>query len=257
MITNNRINIPLSSDSLRIPETLRLEPQVLEGLQNGREMKMIATKSEIAKDIWLIQGYCNSTIIKQEEGLILIETPYSSKYSERVLDVAVELFPGSRLIKVITTSDAWLHCGGIRSAAAVAGIVALKSNKPIIEKLLSAPFRTNPDTWERLRIVSPKISYISARSHLGNGPNRIEIIPFMTEAGERMMTVYFPHHKLLYASDLFQPGNWQKHFTLEVIQAILREGLNVEYIYAMHSPPVKYSDVYNLVKEYLPAGSTR
>lgn len=67
-----------------------------------------------------------------------------------------------------------------------------------------------------------------------------------------MMMVYFPEHKLLYASDLLQPGNWQKHYTLEVIQAISREKLEVDMIYAMHMKPVKYQSILDSMRAYLP-----
>jgi hypothetical protein len=78
------------------------------------------------------------------------------------------------------------------------------------------------------------------------------LIPYRTEAGERMMMAYFPEHKLLYASDLLQPGNWEKHYTLEVIQAIEREKLDVKTIYAMHMQPVKYYNILGSMQMYLP-----
>jgi len=58
----------------------------------------------------------------------------------------------------------------------------------------------------------------------------MEIYPIRTETGERMVMVYFPQHRLLYASDLIQPsrsGRFRAQYAYEVAQAVKREGLAV------------------------------
>jgi hypothetical protein len=252
VITQIKSNQPLLADSLMIPADVKKAAPDYDRQITERIQKMIDAKKEIAKNIWLIPGFCNSTEIKQNNDLIIIESPNTSSNTNQLIEQARELFPNSIIKYIITTSDAWLHCGGVRSAALNANVIALKENKKIIEALLRANYKTHPDDWQKSKTKKSSIRYIDGRTVLGTGINRIELIPFHTEAGERMMMIYFPEHKLLYASDLLQPGNWEKHYTLEVIQAVEREKLAVETVYAMHMKPVKYKDILSSMQVYLP-----
>jgi hypothetical protein len=130
-------------------------------------------------------------------------------------------------------------------------LIALSENKDIVQALLMANYKTVPDAWQRRADKNPTVKYIDQRTIIGNGTNRMELIPYRTEAGERMMMVYFPEHKLLYASDLLQPDNWQKHYSLEVIEAIQRENLVVDTIYAMHMRPITYATLLKQMENYL------
>jgi len=252
IIAQAKINQPLSADSLRITSEAKKSALNFIMETEARILKMATTKKEIAKDVWLIPGLCNSTVIKQPDGLTIIESPNSSSNTDQILEQAQKLFPGLVLKHIITTSDAWLHCGGVRSAALAANVIALNENKKIIQALLKANYKTNPDGWQKNRNKKPSITYVKGRTMFGSGVNRVELIPYRTEAGERMMMAYFPEHKLLYASDLLQPGNWEKHYTIEVIQAVEREKLEVDMVYAMHMTPTKYQEIVNSMKAYLP-----
>lgn len=78
----------------------------------------------------------------------------------------------------------------------------------------------------------------------------MEIYPIRTESGERMIMVYFPQHRLLYASDLIQPsgsGLFRAQYAYEVVQAVKREGLVVERVFAMHSDVAPWRKVLETV----------
>lgn len=252
VITQIKINQPLLADSLRIPSAAKSAALDITKSTSVQLKKMMESKSEIAKDIWLIPGYCNSTVIRQSDGIVIVEAPNTSDNTDLIIEQVKSLFPTLPIKNIVTTSDAWLHCGGVRSAAANSSVVALKGNQAIIEELLQANYKSNPDRWQKMRKKKASITYVDKRSPFGTGVNRFEAIPYRTEAGERMMMVYFPQHKLLYASDLLQPGNWEKHYTLEVIQAVTREKLEVDLVYAMHMKPTKYQDILAQMKPYLP-----
>jgi len=63
--------------------------------------------------------------------------------------------------------------------------------------------------------------------------------------------VYFPEHHLLYASDtlaLNEDGSlYDPELMNEVAQAVKRENLNVDKVYAMHQGPVDWSHVMELI----------
>ena len=128
---------------------------------------------------------------------------------------------------VITTSDSWPHIGGLREYAARGiPIYAPDLNKEVLDRLFTAPHTERPDTLQQ-HPRKAVMKYISARTTVGSGPNRVELIPYRSETGERQMLVYFPEYKLLYTSDLFAPDTATTWFTpeylLELQQTIARE----------------------------------
>lgn len=252
LITRVDINQPFSRDSIRIQDPVLASSRNFSKETEIKFRKGFERKIEIAKDVWLLPGPCNSTIIKQEDGIVILESPNTSINTDLILEQAHNLFPGVKLKSVVTTSDAWLHFGGLRSAALAGEVIALKENREVVQRLLTARYLTYPDKWQKAKSPNPTIRYVEKRLTIGTGVNRLELIPFRTEAGERMMMAYFPGLKMLYASDLLQPGNWEKHYTLEVIQSVVREKLAVEFVYAMHMKPLKYADVVDQMQAYLP-----
>lgn len=251
LITGMKYNQPIAIDSLRIPDETKNDIANINQKNRLILQKMMDAKKEIAPDIWLIPGFCNSTIMQQNNQITIIESPNTSVNMEMIFDQAALLFPKDTVKQIVTTSDAWLHVGGIRASVNRAPILALKENKEIIEALLKANYTTVPDAWQTNAKRKSVIKYIDKRTSIGNGANRMELIPFRTESGERMMMVYFPEHKLVYASDLLQPGNWQKKYSLEVIETIKREKIVVEKIYAMHMEPVPYVELLKQMERYL------
>lgn len=159
---------------------------------------------EIAPGVLHIPGPWNVTLVCQSDGVVVIEAPISSGYSDKVLADAKKRFPGLPIKAVVSTSDAWPHIGGVREyVARDIPVYALDLNRPILERLVSSPRRFHPDALERQR-KKPRFRILSNKTIIGSGPNRIELYPMRTESGERMMMVFFPEHKLLYGSDLVQ-----------------------------------------------------
>ncbi|MFI5156547.1 MAG: hypothetical protein ACHQEM_10190, partial [Chitinophagales bacterium] len=144
----------------------------------------------------------------------------------------------------------WLHIGGLREFAAhQIPIYHLELNRFIINKLLTATYTSKPDAWEKMPGKNPKLVAITQQIPLGSGPNQLELIPYRTETGERMVMVYFPTKKLLYASDLYQPKSsngsyWEPHYPFEFCSAVEREHLIVDSVYAMHlANPISFKEI--------------
>jgi hypothetical protein len=79
----------------------------------------------------------------------------------------------------------------------------------------------------------------------GTGRNRVEFLPLRTEAGERMLFVWFPEHRLLYTSDLVQPMPDGSFFNMaqvaEVVEVATREKLEVARVFGMHLGPTDWT----------------
>lgn len=194
----------------------------------------------LAPGIVMLPGAWNTTLVAQDDGVVVLEAPISSGYSAAVLKVAQRRFPHRPVKAVVTTSNAWPHVGGLREYVAHGiPLYALDLNVPLIEKILTAPHAMRPDDlWRVPR--APQLHVVSAKTVVGGGHNRIVLYPVRGEAGERMMVAYLPGRGLLYTSDLVQPkpggGFAFAEYLDEVAKLVARDRLQVERVFGMHTP---------------------
>ena len=236
-----RLNEDIPDGTFEIPDNVKkafaAQPmQDFNALPLGRPDQQ---PKELAPGVLLIPGFWNVALVKQEDGVVLLEAPISEGYTAKALDEAKKLYPTLKVKGVITTSDAWPHVAGVREGASRnLPIYALDLNRPLLQRLLSAPHVTGPSK-RRARLMA-----VSSKTVVGKGANRMELYPVRGESGERMMLVYFPEHKLLYASDLVQLNRdgsfFQKAYLAEVVAAVKRNGLLVEQVFAMHTGAIPY-----------------
>jgi hypothetical protein len=246
-------NPSFAPDTFAIPDETRQAflPRATKTIDDRAPGKNI---TEIAPGIVLIPGPWNSTLVRQDDGIVVVEAPMSSGYSAKVLEIAQSKFPGVPLKAVITTSDSWPHIGGVREYVAHGvPVYALDRTVPLIQRFLRAPRTKYPDTLAK----SPHgadLRPVSAKTIVGSGTNRLEIYPLHGETSERQMMVYFPEHKLLYGSDPFQEmdGNlFYPQTVYEVQSAVEREHLSVDRFFMMHVGVNPWSRAMETVKQAL------
>jgi len=209
--------------------------------------------AELAEGIIEIPGAWDVVLVEQADGIVIVEAPISSEYSEQVLAEAKRRFPGKPIKGVISTSDAWPHIGGVRPyVASGIPIYVLDLNLPIIQRLIDAPYASQPDRLEQERRL-PNFQAVSGRIQLGEGPNRLELYPIRGEGGERMLMVHFPGHNLLYGADLVQRQRdgtfFMPQYLSELVEAADREGLTVENAFAMHIGVTAWSEILDAIAE--------
>lgn len=215
---------------------------------------------ELAPGVVTTPGMYATTLVEQDDGIVVLDAPMTSAWSRAVLEEASRRFPDKEVKAVVSTSDAWLHVGGVREYVARGiPVHALDLNLPLLERLLDAPRGRAPDALAGspgaadLRAVSGPIE-------IGEGPNRLVVYPVHGEGGERMMVVWLPEHRVLYASDLVQiqpvgTAFWPEYL-LEVHSVVERHDLAPETVFAMHTPPMSWSRVVELL-EAAGSGSDR
>jgi hypothetical protein len=229
MINKIAFNVEESAAAITIPDQVKqafairgktMVNDVPLGLPNQQPQ-------EIAKGIIQIRGRWNIALIRQPDGLVILEAPISSGYSAKVIAEAEKQFPGVPIKAVITTADAFPHFAGLREYVARGiAVYLLDLNLPLARRLLDAPFRTYADALAKNpRKATFKI--VSSKTEIGSGENRLELYPIRSESGERMLMVYAPQHRLLYGSDLVQkmPNGafFMPQYLSELIEATGRE----------------------------------
>ncbi|MEW6208811.1 MAG: hypothetical protein AB1631_10620 [Acidobacteriota bacterium] len=248
-VTRLKLNAPISDEAFAIPDNVKeafeKSRMAIEDLPLGWRARGEAR--EIAKDIVKIPAGWDTAIVRQPDGLVIIEAPISSGYSAKVIAEAQRRYPGVAIKAVITTSDAWPHLAGIREYVARGIMIyALDLNKAILERVIQSPRKNNPDAFER-NPRKPRFHIVAGKTLIGAGANRLELYPVRSETGERMIMVYMPEHKILYASDLLQKmpdGSffWPQYLA-EAAEAVSREKLAVETVFAMHLGPTPWDEV--------------
>jgi hypothetical protein len=200
----------------------------------------------VAPGIDLYKGSWNVSLIHQPGGVLVLEAPISTMFTASVL--AKARAGGTPVRAVLSTSDSWPHVAGVREAVAEGvPIYVLDLNRPLLDRLARAAHSLVPDR-QQASPMKPQWNLVSGKMLLGSGPTRAELYPMRGASTERQYMVYFPAFRLLYASDtiVYDPDKqtlYDPQLAHEVIQAVHREGLQVDTVYAMHQSPIPWSAI--------------
>jgi len=207
----------------------------------------------LADGIDLFLGPWNTTIVKQPDGIVILETPISRSFTEGILAEAKKRYPGQPIKAVLSTSDSWPHVGGLRlDVAEGLPLYILDLNQPLLDRMIKAPHTIDPDSLQTAS-KSPHWKIVAGKTELGTGTNRMVLYPLRGASTERQYMVYFPNQHLLYASDTLVVNDdhtlYDPELFHEVEQAVEREHLVVDTVYAMHQAPVSWSEVVAMLNK--------
>jgi hypothetical protein len=217
----------------------------------------VKQSTALAPGIDLFAGSWNATIVKEPDGIVILEAPISGSYTQGVLKEARKRHPGVPINAVLSTSDSWPHTGGVRQAVALSlPVYILDLNRPLLDKMMSAPHTLDPDALQKSNgSNAPHWKIVANKVELGSGANRIELYPLRGASTERQYMVYFPEHHLLYASDTLALNDdgtlYDPELMYEVVQAVKRENLIVDTVFAMHQGPMPWDQVIALIEKSL------
>jgi hypothetical protein len=202
---------------------------------------------EVAKGIFVIPGNWFTGWVEQEDGIVVIEAPISSGYSVQLLTEVKKRYPAKKIKGVVVTSDAWPHLAGVREYFSEnIPVYTSKLNKPMLDRIAAVDHSPLPD-HQQIKKGKPDYRLVDNVVSLNDKNSPMQIIPVNGEGGERMVFVYFPNQKVLYASDLVQRGRDGSFFFLEYISEVKavvdRYKLNVETVYAMHTTPIPFKEI--------------
>jgi glyoxylase-like metal-dependent hydrolase (beta-lactamase superfamily II) len=244
------VNAPLDTALFTIPTDAKAAFAALPTATRWDLLKLDPEKQRVEivpEKIVQYGGNWNVGVVRQPDGLVILEAPIHSSYSVQVLDEMAKRYPGVKVKAVITTSDAWPHIGGVREYVARGiPVYALDLNRPILERLLKADHSERPDALAKAPRPG-RFTWISGKTSIGTGDTRMDVYPMHGENGERMLMVYFPALKLLYTSDNIMPGRsggfYMPETLVEVRDAVTRERLDVERIFGFHIGPTSWSAI--------------
>lgn len=251
---NVEFNVPLDDKTFEMTAGAAKQSAASPGWNRAFSVKQATA---LAPGIDLFEGAWNATLVKEPEGIVILEAPISGLYTQGVIREARRRHPGLAVSAVLSTSDSWPHTGGVRQAVALGiPVYILDLNRPLLERMMSAPHTIEPDALEKVaRREPPHWNIVAKKVEVGSGANRMELYPLRGASTERQYMVYFPERHLLYASDtlaLNDDGSlYDPELMNEVAQAVKRENLTVDTVFAMHQGPMPWEQVMTLLRAHL------
>ena len=146
VIKKLQMDAPIEEAKFAIPDKIREQYRKASSLSLEQVPLVTDSAKDLAPGIVFIPGPWNVTIIRQQDGVVILEAPISSGYSARIISDAHQRFPGVPIKGLITTSDSWPHLAGIREYIAQGiPVYALDLNQPMVERVIADAHKTVPD----------------------------------------------------------------------------------------------------------------
>src|SRR5579864_5261592 len=157
---NIEFNVPFDEKALAMDARAAKESAASPGWNRPFRAEKPTT---LAPGVDLYQAAWNSTIVKQSDGIVILEAPISGLYTQGVIEEARKRYPGLPVRAVLSTSDSWPHTGGVRFAVSEGlPVYILDLNRPLLDKMVSAPHRFDPDALENSK-KAPRWKIVSER----------------------------------------------------------------------------------------------
>ena len=241
-------NVPLDEKQLTVDATAAQHSTESKGWKRSLPASDSTT---LAPGVDLYPGSWNSTLVREPDGIVILESPISSTFTESLFAEARRKYPDVPIKAIVSTSDSWPHVGGIRfDVAQGIPVYILDLNRALLERMLAAPHTIDPDALTHSQ-RRPEWQIVSGKTVVSSGANRMELYPLRGAATERQFMVYFPEHRLLYASDtlVINPDHslYDPELMREVVAAVEREHLGVDTVFAMHQAPMPWAQALDLV----------
>jgi len=197
----------------------------------------------------------STLIVKQADGIVIIEAPTSSGWSSKIIEEANHRFPGMPVKAVVTTDNIWWHFAGVREYAARGiPIYVLDQNAALVGSLIASPRTLNPDTLQR-QPRKPKLIEVNRETKIGSGPNQVVLYPIRASTNQVLMA-YLPVHRLLYTADMagpFGPGGSfvSPQSIWELRTEVQRQAIKVETLVGIHLVPAPWSKLESQINDVL------
>ncbi len=220
-----------------IPDRMRAEFRTVPGPADtpAPEEKPLVV---LATGIWLAPARWNTLLVAQSNGPVLVDAPLSEVYFNRTFDEAKQRFGAPPSALVLTDVRVPGLAGAREAAARGVPLEVLDSNHGFVESLLSAPHELMPDALARSGHAAV-LRDVPARTSLGQGPSRMELIPMRTSIGERVLLVWFPTAHLLWTANALEASTSPSQ-RAEMVEVIAREHLDVQRVVGSQLPPTAW-----------------
>jgi hypothetical protein len=134
-----------------------------------------------------------------------------------------------------------------------APVYVLDLNRLLLDRMKKAPRTLEPDALQRSQGLRQPLWRIVSGSHaIDSGANRMQLCPLRGASTERQYMVYFPEHRIVYASDTLALNDdgllYDPELMPEVVLAVEREGPKVDTVFAMYQGPMRWGHTVSVIE---------
>lgn len=168
----------------------------------------------------LTGGSHHSMLIKQENGVVIVEAPLYPERAKEIIAKSEELFPGVPITHVIATHHHEDHSAGLREFVAAGATVILGENSEFFFRdIFRAPSTVAPDTLA-MADPAPGISIQAVEQGgievLADANNEIDIVHVDTGHADDMLMVRVGSINAVFNSDMWNPNGAVMGFTTDI-----------------------------------------
>ncbi len=187
-----------------------------------------------------IGGIYDVTLVRQPDGVVIIEAPHSGGYSQSILDEIERRWPGAVVKGVVAASPAWPHLAGVRTYAARGiPIYASPRTARTIRGMVEAPHGLAPDALTEGGSASD-VREVADSVRIGSLVVRRAPQPG-GDRGRASLIVTFDDVSLAYLGDLYVPERFEPNFwrqsLAEGLAALDAVGARADTILSLHNEP--------------------
>jgi glyoxylase-like metal-dependent hydrolase (beta-lactamase superfamily II) len=181
----------------------------LDGLQTAVAPMELGTNS----GVWFIGGSShNSLAIEQSNGVVIVEAPLYPERSTAIINWVKNepKFDGKPITHVLTTHHHDDHTGGVRAFVAEgAQLVVHESAAAYWRQILRNPSTVRPDPLSQKPSAALNLTTVPDGGSLllPDTSNSVRAYSLATTHAEDALMFYVPSVKLVFESDLYNPGN--------------------------------------------------
>ena len=242
-------NSPAPSDSFAIADSLRARAQA----NTNTPLDLSKAGVDVAPGVTFIPGRFNVMLVRQDDGVVVIDAPISPAYSRAVMAESNRRYPGLPIKAVVTCDFMWAHFGGVREyVARGVPVYAASGQEHVLQEITNAPHKLAPDALS-LHPHSLHLRLVSGRTELRAATNSVDLVyagRAGADYGERMVVAYLPDSKLLYTGDLL-PTSGEANFVRQgssvVKELAAKEHFEVQSVLGIHLPVTPWRAVLDTV----------
>jgi glyoxylase-like metal-dependent hydrolase (beta-lactamase superfamily II) len=241
VVTSASVNATLSESEFAIPDSIARRAQPL----GNAPPPISVTMAELGPNVWRAEGGTHfSLVVRQGDGLVVVEAPQSTARSKAVLDTLRSRHSGVRVKTLVPTHHHWDHSGGIREYLAQGVPVVVHSRNVEFVRGVGAAAKTiAPDALARGGQM-PAVTASSDGMTIGTGDTRVQLFDLPTVHAEGVQAAYVPSLRILFVSDVLSPGpTLAPAGSREIVAMVRSKNIVVDRVVGGHGGIAAWADV--------------
>jgi glyoxylase-like metal-dependent hydrolase (beta-lactamase superfamily II) len=208
------------------------------------------TWNEVANGVFHVVAYSHHSMVVEFPSFVaIVEAPYTETQSLALAALVEERIPDKPIRYAAITHPHWDHTGGVRGIAAIgATLLFAEGHEVQMRPIVDAPHTNPPDRLEQARAdgTAGSVEIFREVWSIADGPQSLELHEVEgSPHADPYVLAYVPAARLLFQSDLFNPGTGSAGTpaSAHLLGAIRELNLDVQTLVGGHGTVGPFSEL--------------